>query len=341
MKSSPPPQLGLGQRRGVDLLRPFLAHLRQQHGQALPGGGVGRVVDETEQRNEVADVRLLEEADAARDLVGDFQPGQLELEIEGLEVGAIEDGDVAQGLALVPQAAHALDHELGLLAGVHRLDEERFLTVAPRRFQHFLEMAPLRLGQQHPVGEFQDLRGRAVIGLDAVDHRAGVALREGEDVFEIRPAPGVDALGVVPHRHDPVMAPDRVHDLGLEAVGVLVLVDQDVRETMGEISRGLGRAAQELQPEFQQIVVIEHVLRPLFLRVAPGEIAEALRLPLVLGKEPGDRLSQGRLHVPGQRDQIVERTGFGVGLVLEEALVRALRSPSRRMPLRTRPRRGW
>ena len=66
-----------------------------------------RVEDEAQQRHQVADVGLLEEADAARDLVGDLQPGQLELEVERLEMRPVEDGDVAQRAALVERARGA------------------------------------------------------------------------------------------------------------------------------------------------------------------------------------------------------------------------------------------
>ena len=58
----------LGSRR-VEFLGVLVADLRQEHGDPVPGGGVGRVVDEAEQCHEVADVGLLEEAHAAGDLV--------------------------------------------------------------------------------------------------------------------------------------------------------------------------------------------------------------------------------------------------------------------------------
>jgi hypothetical protein len=79
---------------GVDLLRAFLADLREEDGDALPGLGVGGVVDEAQQRDEVADVLALEKLHAAGDLVGDAGAGERELHLEREEVRAVEDGDL-------------------------------------------------------------------------------------------------------------------------------------------------------------------------------------------------------------------------------------------------------
>jgi hypothetical protein len=91
------------ERGGVDFLRALLADLGQQHAircQAMTSVGV---VDEAQERHQVADVRLLEELHAARDLVGDLLPRELQLEVERLEMRAVEHGDVAERAALVEQ----------------------------------------------------------------------------------------------------------------------------------------------------------------------------------------------------------------------------------------------
>ena len=313
---------GLLQGGGVDFLRPFLPDLGQQHGQTLPGRDVGRVVDESQQGDQVANVRLFEETHAACDLVRNLEAGQFDLEIEGLEVRPIEHSDIAERLSFVPQPAQALNHELSLLPAVHRLDQEGLLAVRPGRLEHLVEMAPLRLGEQDAVGEIQDLRRRAVVGFDAMDLGAGVAVGEGEDIFEVGPAPGVDALGVVAHRHDPVVASNRVHDLGLEPIGILVLVHQHMAEALGEIAGGFGRAAQKQEPEFEQVVVVEHIGSPLPFSVPRREACHLLRQALVLGKEAGYGFGEGSLHVARERDHVVERARTRMGLILEKSPVR-------------------
>jgi hypothetical protein len=72
-----------------------------------------------------------------------------------------------------------------------------------------------------------------------MDLRAGMTVGEGQDIFHVRAAPGVDALGVVADRHYPVMRADQVDYLGLQDIRVLVLVNEDVPEAMGEICSGI------------------------------------------------------------------------------------------------------
>ena len=59
-----------------------------------------------------------------------------------------------------------------------------------------------------------------------------MALRERHDVREVGAAPRVDALRIVSNRHDLMMTRQLVDDVGLQAVRVLKLVDQDVLEAV-------------------------------------------------------------------------------------------------------------
>jgi hypothetical protein len=148
-----------------------------------------------------------------------------------------------------------------------------------------VEVAALGLGEEHAVGEGEDLGRRAVVGLDAVDDGARVAVGERHDVLEIRAAPRVDALGVVAHGHDAVVRGEPVHDLGLEGVGVLVLVDEHVAEAVGEIRGDLGRlVSQELEPELEEVVVVHDVLRRAFLGVGGGEGGKRSAISAYCGK---------------------------------------------------------
>jgi hypothetical protein len=54
------------------------------------------------------------------------------------------------------------------------------------------------VGGNGRVGHLQDLRRAAIVGFDGINHGAGVTFGKGEDVSEVRAAPGVDALRVVP-----------------------------------------------------------------------------------------------------------------------------------------------
>ena len=93
----------------------LLAYLREHLEYPLPGDLVGGVDHHPQEGDHILDVGLLEEPKAAPDLEGDVPPGQLHLEFHAVIVGPVEDGDLVQGHALVPQFQDALGHELRLL----------------------------------------------------------------------------------------------------------------------------------------------------------------------------------------------------------------------------------
>src|SRR3954471_9505431 len=97
----------------------LVAHLRQEHGDAVPGRGVARIVNEPKERNEIADVGLFEKSDTTRNLIGDLETGKLELDVEGLKVRAIKDADVRKRAPFVHQATNPLHDELRLFAAIH------------------------------------------------------------------------------------------------------------------------------------------------------------------------------------------------------------------------------
>ena len=257
---------------------PFSPTLGKQDGDALPGLGVGRIVDEPQERHQVADVLALEELHAARDVVGYPGAGQGDLGLDRDEVRAVEDGDVAEGDPLVlVERADPLHDELGLLAVVHRLDDVGLLHVAARGAQLLVEVPALGLGHQDPVRQVQDLGGRAVVGLDPVDHGPGVALRERHDVLEVRAAPRVDALRVVADGHHAVVPADRVDDLRLEGVRVLVLVDEDVAEPLREVLGDVRRLPKEREPVLEEVVVVADLLLALASGRRPSQTRGAGR----------------------------------------------------------------
>ena len=99
-----------------------------------------------------------------------------------------------------------------------------------------------------------------------------------EDVAHGRAAEGVDRLRVVADgREAAAVRLQREQDGRLQAVRVLVLVDQHVAEALPHVAgqRGL---VHQLRPVEQQVVVVEHALALLRLHVGREEPAQ-LRLP--------------------------------------------------------------
>ena len=107
-----------------------------------------------------------------------------------------------------------------------------------------------------PVGRVEDRRERAVVAPQDDRPRPEVALAEVEDVVDRGAAERVDRLVVVADdRHVPVALGERGDQLGLGAVGVLELVDQDVPEPAGD--RAAGRRRRPHEPERERDLVAE------------------------------------------------------------------------------------
>ena len=127
---------------------------------------------------------------------------------------------------------------------------------------------------------------RAVVALERDDLGRRVEVRgEIEDVAHRRGAEGVDRLRVVAdHGEAAPVGLQRQQDRGLQAVGVLVLVDQDVVEAAADLL-GERRLGDHLRPVEQQVVVVEHVLALLGLDVGGEQLPQLLRPR----RAPGER----------------------------------------------------
>ena len=88
-----------------------------------------------------------------------------------------------------------------------------------------------QVGGNGGVGQGENFRRAAVVGLDLENLRSGMALGEFKDVGEVGPSPRVNALGVVSDGHE-VSVPQgqAVEQRCLKDVGVLVFVHQDELE---------------------------------------------------------------------------------------------------------------
>ena len=128
---------------------------------------------------------------------------------------AVEYGYVGEVTAFVNQALDPLDNELSLSAGIHDGDEVGALAFGFHWAELFGEAKARRLRGKHGIGEIKDLGRAAIVGLDLVNLRAGVALFKLHNVVEVCAAPSVDALCVVADRHDLVMPSELIDDVGL------------------------------------------------------------------------------------------------------------------------------
>ena len=103
-------------------------------------------------------------------------------------------------------------------------------------------------------------------------------LREIQDVADGRSAEGVDRLRVIANDGQAAAAGRQRHeDRRLQAIGILIFIDQDVVEAVADVLGQL-RLGNHLRPVEQQVVVIEHVLRLLRFNLG-GEKLLQLLLP--------------------------------------------------------------
>ena len=130
----------------------------------------------------------------------------------------------------------ALGDEGRLLVRVAAGDQRWVHSGAMTGCQLLLELAGV--APNAGIGELQDLRNGPVVDLQLEDLGARIALREPEDVVVVRTAKCVDALTVVANHHQvaAVLDRERLDDLALHEIGVLVFVDEDVAELLSVLA---------------------------------------------------------------------------------------------------------
>ena len=268
-------------RRGGEVREDVLGGARpdvleeEQH--AMPRHRVARVGDHPEVGQHILHVRRLDELEAAPFDERDIGALELELQVEGVEARAEEDGHLVEWHALLAQLEDALGDEARLRLLVAALHQQRRWAVAPPRAQHLGVL--LRGAVDDRVGEVEDGLRRAVVLLELDDSGVGKGLREVHDVAEGGAAKGIDALAVVTDRHHVrVRGGEAAHDLGLERVRVLVLVHHDEAVGARELGRDLRLVAQQVAQEDEEVVVVDQVLLALVARVLEAEALQVLEV---------------------------------------------------------------
>ena len=250
-------RLALAGKR-VDRVDGDVADLARRHrDDAREAQRVPRVEAEAHVGDQVLDLAPLPESNAADQPVGNATSGQHVFEGARLCVGAVEHREV--GVTPVLRLAQALDligDELGLLDLVVSLGRDHLL--APGALGPQALGGALGIAADDAVGGVQDGLAGAVVLLEVHDMGVGVVLAELEDVADVGSAEAIDGLVVVAHDRDvAVLRRQQVDEDVLRAVGVLVLVDEDVAEAIPPLGEGLGVGAEELGELHQQVVEVK------------------------------------------------------------------------------------
>ena len=244
------------------------------------------VVDDAQVGEQVFDLLAFVEAEAAEHLVRHVVFGKLLLVGAGERVDAHEHREVGEGIALPHQIADAA-------GDVQRLVLFLFRPIVVQRhfpflvFRPKLLVAPAAVVADDGVGKLEDILCGAVIALELVDLCAGEILFEAEDVFQLCPAPAVDALVVVADgKHVAVHRGEQFYDVVLHAVGILKFVDVYVAEFAREVFEGVFVRFQKAERLGEEVVEVEGVV--LFQMLAVGgidgaDVAHAAHVGVVFG----------------------------------------------------------
>ena len=149
---------------------------------------------------------------------------------------------------------------------------------------------PLAIEGDQPVGPGDDLAGGTIVVLQANDLGVGPVALEVQDVRDLRAPPAIDRLVVVAHDAQVAMCGSQgLDDAILAAVGVLVLVDQEMIEAFGLRVADFGEAGEKFLGQQQQVVEIDGAGRLQGLLIAA--IGRGGQMFLV-GLGDGDRLAR-------------------------------------------------
>ena len=282
------------------------------------GGVIGRVFHQPQIGQGVLDFGPLEKPQPAIHPVRDSGRKKGVLEHAGLRIRAIEDGHVVAQPAFGNQAAGFLDQPLRLLAIADCLEH-------PHRFAgagigpEFLAQATA-VATDQLVGAFENVGMRAVVLLELDEVGHAKLMLEGRHVADIGAAKCIDRLVVIAHGKHRRGRPGKLLDpLVLQDVGVLELVDQDVRKAGAVVITQQCVTLQKLIGAQQQFGEINHALA-LALSVV-GRIEFGKTPAVVVGDVDIFRAQPGFLRAIDEVLQIARRVFFIVDIAgLEQAL---------------------
>ena len=246
-------------------------HALERH----PIGGVAREPDIAER---VLYLAPLIEAGAADKLVRDPEADERLLQDAALRVDPIGDRDlpIPQRAVLVVGAAgedagqggtpatsgqtlHLTGDELCLLVlvvGVEDGDLGAAAAIGPQ-----LLVLAAGVAADDGVGSIEDRLGGPVVLLELHDLGIRVVALEVEDVAQVGAAPRVDALVIVAHhRQVAVLGGQQAAEQVLRAIGVLVLVDQDLLPAPLVAGQHIRILLEQEDRAHQQVVEVDRVV---------------------------------------------------------------------------------
>ena len=252
----------------------------------------------------VADLLAVEEAGPAHHAMGDPPATEGLLELLGLAVGPVQDGELRPLAAQRLGSAQVVGHEL------------RLVDLVPAGHQGHRQplpgVRPEALGStvagvcDHRVRSLEDRCAGAVVAFERQDLRPREVLLEFPHIAAVRPAPAVDCLVVVADRRQVSCRPrEGHHEAKLDRAGVLELVDQEPGMPGTELRERARVLLEQAHGQADQIVEVDATQRAqgvfVGLEDAGGEIGRGAAGAAELARADARPLRAGDLprHVPG------------------------------------------
>ena len=242
--------LQLGDAAIADLAAWRVHHARERH-------RVARVDAEAQVGEHILHLAPVVEAQAADQLIRDAAPEEHLLEGPGLRVGAIEHSAFGERDSLATDEILDLraDRDRLLAFVVDRDEPDRFADalLGPELF-----LRALAVVADHRVRDVENRLRRAVILFQGNGFRIREVTLEGENVAHVCASKAVDTLVIIAdHRDVAMFRPEDLHQLVLRLVGVLVLVDEEVQETVLVVLTDRVGLAKQGDRAQQQVIEIQ------------------------------------------------------------------------------------
>ena len=222
--------------------------------------------DKAQVAQRVLDLASAEKGHAAEQRIRDIRLQKRLFDRTGCVVRAIQHRDIAIGNPLAMQCRHAFGYpgRLGL----------RRCGMMPDRGTERTSCGDKVLRNAHMV--FRDkrirhrkhLRHRTVVLEHHDSARAREVLIEIEQQLHIRAAPRIDGLiGIADHEQVPVIALQHLHELVLQRIDILKLVDHDVFQALLPFEADIRELLEHVEREHDQVVVIEPEALPFLVKI--------------------------------------------------------------------------
>ena len=291
-------------RHTRELLNGGVTETALRHGDGAPKRlVVRRIGDQLQIAHEIANLSSIVEAHRADESIRYRLLSERLLERATLRIRPIHDREIAQPPLALPAALEdSLDHVVRLIALVEAARGRHALAAPSGRTQRLPHAAGV--GTDHHVGEVEYLGRAAIILLETHDVRVRKVLLEVEDVANVGAAPAVDRLIVIAHDAEiAVPAREMPDEHVLRAIGILILVDEDVLEPALVLLEFARIVAEQLHGEQQQVIEVDGVPAAELLPVFGIDVRDGLREGIhregrVLGRQHERvlRIGNGAVH---------------------------------------------